>query len=108
MKSSRFQVLSDAEIKTIQQHTLEILETVGIKVEVKKMRRMLADLGCRVDEAKKIVYFKPSIVESLVKKAPRGYVLCGADPNRQWPVNPDTRVFGGLGTAINFYDLEAG
>lgn len=108
MKSSRFQVLSDAEVTSIQQHTLEILETVGIKVEVKKMRGMLADLGCRVDEAKKIVYFKPSVVESLVKKAPREYTLCGADPTRRWPVSPDTRVFGGLGTAINFYDLETG
>ena len=108
MKSAKWQVLSDTEIRTIHEHSLEILDQTGIKVEVKKMRRLLQDLGCPVDESTKIVKFKRDVVESLLKKAPREFIMCGADPNRQWVVNPESRTYGGLGTAINLYDLSTG
>jgi len=108
MKSSKFQILSEKELQTIHEHTLEILEDVGIKVEVKKMRDMLADVGCGVDEKKKIVRFPPRVAENYIKKAPREFILCGADPSVQWAINPETRVYGGLGTLINIYDLETG
>jgi trimethylamine--corrinoid protein Co-methyltransferase len=108
MKSSRFEVLSEKEITKIHEHTLEILEEVGIKVEVKKMRGILADIGCTVNEKTKIVTFPPQVVDEYIKKAPGEILLCGADPEKQWPINTETRVFGGLGTAINMYDLETG
>jgi len=108
MKAARFKVLSDSEINTIRQKSLEVLEETGVKVEVKKMRQMLGDLGCPVDEKTRIVKFKSSVVEKYLKKAPREYILCGADPAKRWPINPETRVFGGLGTAINMYDLKSG
>jgi trimethylamine--corrinoid protein Co-methyltransferase len=108
MKSSRYQVLSESEIRAIHQHTLEILDEVGIKVEVKRMRDMLSDLGCSVDEKKRVVRFKPDLVEEYLDRVPREYILCGADPKKQWVINPETRIFGGLGTAINMYDLYTG
>lgn len=108
MKTGGIRVLSDSEIGEIHRKSLEVLEETGIKVEVRKMRNMMADLGCPVDEKTKIVKFKSSVVEDRLKKAPREYILCGADPERTWPINPETRVFGGLGTAINMYDLETG
>jgi len=108
MKSSKFEVLNQQELQTIHQHTLEIFEATGIKVEVKKMREMLADAGCIVDEKTRIVKFPTTVIENYVKKAPREFILCGADPEVQWVINPDTRVYGGLGTLINIYDLETG
>ena len=108
MKSSSYQVLSKTEIELIHQHSLEILDEVGIRVEVQKMRHMLQDLGCRVDDATKVVKFPSNIVEGYLKKAPREFTLCGADPEKQWIINPDTRVYGGLGTAINMIDLWSG
>jgi trimethylamine:corrinoid methyltransferase-like protein len=59
MKLEKFKVLDEQEIKTIHQSSLELLSEVGIKVELKKMRNLLADLGCAVDEVKKIVQFQP-------------------------------------------------
>ena len=108
MKSVKFQVLSEKEIKQIHGLSLEVMEEVGIKVEVKKMRDILNDIGCKVDEAKRIVKFPPKVVEDYVKKAPREFVVTGSDPEKRWVINPDTRIFGGLGTAINMYDLETG
>ena len=108
MKSSRFTVLSEKEIKEIHDLSLSLLEEVGIKVEVKRLREMLSDQGCKVDEGKRLVKFPPKFVEDSVKKAPREFVICGADPEKEWVISPDTCIFGGLGTAINMYDLETG
>jgi len=80
MKSAKFQVLSEKEIKEIHGLSLEVMEEVGIKVEVKKMRNLLSDIGCKVDEAKRIVKFPPKVVEDYVKKAPREFVVTGSDP----------------------------
>ncbi len=108
MKSTRFEVLTQKEIGEIKQASLEVLEEAGFKVEVKKMRQMLADLGCTVDEKTRVVKFPPRVVETYVAKAPREFTLCGHDRNLTWKVNPETRVWGGLGTAVNMYNLEAG
>jgi trimethylamine--corrinoid protein Co-methyltransferase len=108
MKSARFEVLSKQEIEEIRQATLEVLGEAGVKVEVKKMRRILADLGCKVDEAAKVVKFPPRVVESSVAKAPREFTLCGRDQSLTWKVSPETRVWGGLGTAVNMYNLKTG
>jgi trimethylamine--corrinoid protein Co-methyltransferase len=108
VKISKLKVLDEQEIKTIHHQTLEVLSQVGIKVELKKIRTLLEDMGCDVDEKKKIVRFKPDFVEENLKKAPREFILCGADPDMQWKICPETQIFGGLGTPINIYDLESG
>ncbi len=108
MKSTRFEVLSRPEIDQIKQATLEVLEQAGIKVEVKKMRQILADLGCAVDEKTRVVKFPPRVVETYVGKAPREFTLCGNDRDLTWKISPETRVWGGLGTAVNMYDLQTG
>jgi trimethylamine---corrinoid protein Co-methyltransferase len=108
MKIQRFKVLDDQEIKTIHQHSLAVLAEVGIKVELKKMRNLLADLGCAVNENEKLVRFRPDFVEDYRRKVPREFVLCGADPGLQWKISPETQIFGGLGTLINMYDLYTG
>lgn len=108
MIDSGYKVLASSEIEKIHQHTLEVLEDVGIKVEVRKMRDMLRDVGCRVDEAAKTVKFPADVVEKFRKKAPREFTICGGDPDKTWIASPDTRIFGGLGTAINMHDLESG
>lgn len=108
MQINKLKVLDEQEINTIHIHTLEVLSEVGIKVELKKMRDMLGDLGCDVDENAKLVRFEPDFVESYLKKPPREFTLCGADPDRQWKISPDTQIFCGLGTPINIYDLATG
>ncbi|MBN1532084.1 MAG: trimethylamine methyltransferase family protein [Spirochaetes bacterium] len=108
MKSSSYQVLSADEIGMIHGRTLEVLSGVGIKVVVKKMRDLLTDAGCHVDENTKIVRFPPEMAERYIRMAPREFTLGGADPSVQRTVSPDTRIFSGLGTAINLFDLESG
>jgi len=108
MKLERLKILDDQEIEKIHEYTLTILSEVGIHVDLKKMRERLADVGCEVDEKEKRVRFRPDFVMETVKKAPRKFTLCGADPDNQWEISPDTQIFGGLGTLINITDLETG
>ena len=50
MKSSDLKILSDNEIVKIHEQSFDILETTGIRVNLKKMRDLLADHGANVDE----------------------------------------------------------
>ena len=108
MKINRLKALDEQEIQIIHRHSLEVLSEVGIKVELKKLRNMLQDQGCRVNQTDKQVRFRPDFVEQYINKAPREFTLCGADPVNQWRISPDSQIFGGLGTLINISDLETG
>jgi trimethylamine--corrinoid protein Co-methyltransferase len=108
MKLNRLEVLSQNEVEQIHQRTLEILAKTGIRVTLKKMRELLSDVGCQVDEFSKIVKFPPTLVEDLVKKAPAEFYVCGAGPDVRWKISPDTRIWAGLGTAFRMLDPRSG
>jgi len=104
MKSTPYRVLSDSEIKLIHQRSLEILEHTGIRVNVRKMRELLADHGYAVDDSTKIVRFPADLVERYVAMSPREFTVCGPDPAKSWKLGPSERLWSGLGTAIRFID----
>jgi trimethylamine--corrinoid protein Co-methyltransferase len=108
MKLDRLEVLSESEVQQIHQQSLEILEKTGIRVTLKKMRNLLAERGCKVDESSKIVKFPATMVEEFVKKAPSEFFVCGADPDVRWKISPDARVWAGLGTAFRMLDPKSG
>jgi len=108
MKPRRLEFLSPQEIETLRNNTLEILENTGIKVTLKKMRELLADHGCPVDETSRIVKFPPDVVAASIAKAPSEFVICGADPSVRFPIGPDKRVWAGLGTAFRMLDVKNG
>ena len=108
MKPQKLEFLSPQEVERLRTHTLEILEDTGIKVTLKKMRNLLADHGCAVDESSNIVKFPADLVEASLKKAPSEFVICGADPDVRFPIGPDKRVWAGLGTAFRMLDVKDG
>lgn len=108
MKSSRFELLSSDEIEKIHGLSMEVLSETGIKVNVKKMREMLRENGCGIDEESRIVTFPREVIERCLKTVPREFTLCGPAGEKEWTVNPEAQMFCGLSTAINMYDLETG
>jgi len=108
MQLERLKVLSRSEIERIHENTLEILDKTGITVNLKKMREVLADHGCRVDKSSRRVTFPPAVVETLVAKAPSEFVIHGADPETRFPVSPAARIWAGLGTAFRMLDPISG
>jgi len=103
---NRLNILGDSEIQNIHQCSLEILEEIGVRIHLKKMRTLLADHGFPVDEGDKTVKFPPELVEKFVEKSPHGFILSGADPDLQWRISPETRVWVGLGTPFRMLDAS--
>ncbi len=108
MQPTPLKLLSDEEVRRIHQCSLELLENPGIFVELKKMRELLADHGCQVDEAARLVRFPADMVEKYLGYAPREFALCGPDGEGEWTVSPDHRIWAGLGTAFRFLDDATG
>ncbi|MCG6911103.1 MAG: trimethylamine methyltransferase family protein [Deltaproteobacteria bacterium] len=108
MKPGRLEFLSSDEVESIRSRTLEILKDTGIRVTLKKMRDLLSDHGCTVNESSRIVKFPADLVEQCIRKAPSDFVICGADPAVRFPVGAEKRVWAGLGTAFRMLDTETG
>ncbi len=108
MKSSTYKVLSDNEIKSIHGHSLDILETTGIRVNLKKLRELLADHGAQVDEGSKIVRIPSDMMEKFLEKAPSEFTICGYDFNFQKKISTTDRVWAGLGTAFRMLNPSTG
>ena len=107
MKNLRIQVLSDDEIRSIHQFTLEILEDVGIAVVDDEAREYFAKAGCTVEPSSNIVKIPRSLIEWAVDKAPKAFVLHGRDKGFDIMMAGDGSVTNyinlGIGTRTTIY-----
>ena len=102
-----YRILNEAQIKRIHCATLELLETVGVKVMDGEARKMLDDAGCHLKEDN-IVQIPNWLVEDCIRSAPSRitiYNRLGKEAMRL----EGHRIHYGLGTdLINTIDLETG
>jgi trimethylamine--corrinoid protein Co-methyltransferase len=73
----RYQVHNKGELDQLQQATLEVLETVGVKFPSEKALAILAEHGAQVDHETEIVKFPRELVFKAMKTVPR-YFVAGA------------------------------
>lgn len=71
---------NDAQIQRIHEASLEILETVGLKVRNPKAREIFAKHGCNVDNQTTIVKLPRNIVEEYRKSYVPTYTFTAQDP----------------------------
>ncbi|MDO4938804.1 MAG: trimethylamine methyltransferase family protein, partial [Lachnospiraceae bacterium] len=90
MKLRRFEVLSDTEIKRVNDAALHILENTGMKIMSENARRILADGGCDVDESTKICRFPQAVVEECLKKVPHQFDLYDRNGNKALTIGDGT------------------
>lgn len=102
-----YRLLTENQINRFHDATLNLLETVGVKIKHKDARRMLADNGCQLDNDD-IVRIPGRLVEAAISSAPSSvtiYNRLGEEAMRL----ENRRCHFGLGTdLINTYDLETG
>jgi trimethylamine--corrinoid protein Co-methyltransferase len=108
MKTSRFDILSPEEIQQVHAASMEVLETVGVKVDYALARRIFARAGASVDEASQSVRIPASLVMQAVAQAPRSFRLYGADGSFSVEIGGGEPVFAALGTPTSSLDLETG
>ena len=70
MQLTDLKVLSENEILTIHENSLVILESVGLRVESKKILDLLQKKSCIVNFENERVKFPPSIVEECLSTLP--------------------------------------
>lgn len=73
MKLAPLQVLSDNEIRSIHEATLDILAHTGVKIHSKRMLALLQNKGLEVDREKQVVRFSRSCIEDSLAKIPKTF-----------------------------------
>jgi trimethylamine--corrinoid protein Co-methyltransferase len=110
MKTSRFEVFSQAEVERIHAASMEILAEVGVKVTYKPARELFREAGAELDEATQAVKIPEKLVRWATEQAPKQFSLYGNDPQFRYDIGTDQKVplFAGLGTPTRIIDLESG
>jgi trimethylamine--corrinoid protein Co-methyltransferase len=108
MKAAHFEVLSREELQQIDGASMNILENVGLRVDLKKAREVFGEAGARVDEAARSVRIPERVVRRAVDQAPSQFTLYGADPEFRMEIGTGDVNFAALGTPTKIIDTETG
>jgi len=108
MKPQYFEVLSPAEVQQIDAASMQILESVGLRVDLKKARDAFREAGAHVDEEARSVRIPEKLVRWAIDHAPGQFTLYGADPDFRMEIGTDQVNFAALGTPTRFVDTETG
>jgi trimethylamine--corrinoid protein Co-methyltransferase len=108
MKPQYFEVLSPAEVQQIDAASMKILESVGLRVDLKRARDTFREAGAHVDEEARSVRIPERLVRWAIDQAPRQFTLYGSDPDFRMEIGTDQVNFAALGTPTRFVDTETG
>jgi trimethylamine--corrinoid protein Co-methyltransferase len=108
MKPAYFEVLSADEVQQIHAASMNILESVGVRVGLKRARDAFGEAGAHVDEAGRSVRIPEDLVRRAVDRAPSQFTLYGNDPDFRLEIGTDKVNFAALGTPTKIVDIETG
>jgi trimethylamine--corrinoid protein Co-methyltransferase len=108
MRPDPWQVLDTQEILQIDCASREILETIGIKIDLKRARDILRDAGSSVDEDSHIARIPASLIDRALQTAPPHFTVYGNDPSVQIHPGSGRTYFAGIGAPTKMVDTESG
>ena len=106
MKPNQINVLSQEEIEIIHNHTLDLLETIGIRVDSTEAKKLLSENGAIFDDKNEYVKFPESLVKEQLKTVPDSFTLWGSDGTYKFEVNTKSVNFATVGTPVKIYDPD--
>ncbi|MHA1234847.1 MAG: trimethylamine methyltransferase family protein [Promethearchaeota archaeon] len=106
MIMNQIEVLTKDEIELIHQNTIELLETIGVRVESIEARNLLIENGAEFDNNSKYVKFPENLVKETIKIVPDSFSLWGPDGSFKFDVNTSSTKFATVGTPVKMYDPE--
>jgi len=102
-----YRILTQDQINTLHYATLELLETIGVKVMDAEAVEMMADAGCRIKKDN-IVQIPNYLVEECIRSAPSRITLYSRLGQEAMLLEGNNTYFG-MGTdLIKTYDVETG
>jgi trimethylamine--corrinoid protein Co-methyltransferase len=100
------ELLTRAQLETVQQGTLRLLDEVGIHFPSQAALEVFADHGARVDMETAIVRIPPDLVEKAMSTAPRSFVLGGREQRFDLVLDGSHSYLCSDGTGVHVVDLE--
>lgn len=76
-------VLTDNQIRMIHDASIEILNTIGVRIPHEKMRQLFLDAGAEVDEQAELVKIPENLVMVSLESAGKTFTLYGRDREKQ-------------------------
>ena len=104
MNLTKLELLSKEEVEQIHYTSLELLDTVGVRVESEEALNILKNNGANVDLKTRFAKFPEDLVNSQLKHVPENFKLYGRDGTYQFEVNTKSTQFATVGTPVLIYD----
>jgi len=104
----KLEVLSEEELKTIRNATLDVLENVGIHFPSERALDVFAEHGAQVDREREIVRMPPELVEEAMSRAPRCYTMSGRAEGTDLLLDGTASYFATDGCGTQTVDFESG
>jgi trimethylamine--corrinoid protein Co-methyltransferase len=86
----RRQVLTEEEIRSVQQSSLVVLEEVGILIEHPRALALLAEAGASANPDTHLAKIPASLVEKSLRSVPAEFLLTGQHPSKDIVLSPQS------------------
>ena len=102
-----YRLLNQTQIEEMHRATLQVLETIGVKVHHEKALELLRDAGCQVKEDQTVLI--PNwLVEESIRSTPSRVVIYDREGNEAMRLE-GSNIYFGLGTdLLQTYDIHTG
>jgi len=102
------EILTRDELYDVHTATMEILQSVGVKILEESALRVLADAGANVDFSSKMAKIPEYLVKEAVRKAPSAFNLYGRNRKNVLRLGGNRVHFATQGTGVYVLDLDTG
>lgn len=104
-----FKVLTNEEVQKLHSTSLEVLNTIGLKIHSEKVRKMLEEAGAIVDHKTTLVRFPPHLVDESIKRAPQRVIYGARNPKYDLVLEPGGETYcRPITGAEGYIDVETG
>ena len=107
-KMKPLEVMSANDAETIHTNSLDLLETMGIKVVSDEALRLLKAAGADVDDKTRVARIPSHLVMESVRKCKRPVRLCARNPKNDFVLDGKHCYICTDGTGLATIDLETG
>ena len=108
VSTRRVRFLEDEQLDRLQDASLHILETVGVRFPNARSLELLGDHGCAVDTATQVVRFPRDLVRRAVGLAPRTFTMAARNPAFDLALREGTSYFTTDGCGVAAIDPDTG
>ena len=105
---ARLEVLSRTEQARIHERTLDVLGTVGMRIDTVEGRAILAEHGAMVDEQTGLLRFPPELVEQSIARSTKTFAIGGVRSDWRFDVNAGESTLIASGEAPQVLDRTTG